>query len=426
MDIKKLMRYTKRGQSAKWFYPQLNTLKKIEKNNTESNKNINNKLNKINKNEIFEMNKTQRPKSNPRFKKVFSPTVTFYSNNNENNNSYQSTMGLTSTTAFSNFRNTIKTVRNEAEKAKFIDENFDKKWDTMENFFKKNELLPKLERNESVKSNISKKISDKDDEKNSYWKRKNRRNILNAFEKTYKEKKLEWKKDEELRELEKKKDEEEKKKIKMYLKEIKNLSRKPQLYIDGYSNRDGKTNERIKQFNKILNGNFYNKTNLNKKLNDFSNKVQYRDREKELYEKELRQHILDEKEKARQNELEYQTCLKIWANLDNEEVGKDIEFNYQVIAGQINTKTEIDPYKEYLEFYNIINEREEEIKKKNIEKLKKQIDHNNKNKKRDFNLGIKKEKEKFEDEKKNEENDIQKDDKILRKRIQIKSQQKNE
>ena len=28
MDIKKLMRYTKRGQSAKWFYPQLNTLKK--------------------------------------------------------------------------------------------------------------------------------------------------------------------------------------------------------------------------------------------------------------------------------------------------------------------------------------------------------------------------------------------------------------
>ena len=134
------MRYTKRGQSAKWFYPQLNTLKK-NINNTESNKNINNN---INKDEIFQMNKTQRPKSNPRFKKVFSPTVTFYSNNNENNNSYQSTMGVTSTTAFSNFRNTIKTVRNEAEKVKFIDENFDKKWDTMENFFKKNELLPKL------------------------------------------------------------------------------------------------------------------------------------------------------------------------------------------------------------------------------------------------------------------------------------------
>ena len=55
-------------------------------------------------------------------------------------------MGLRSTTCFSNFRNTIQTIRNEAEKVKFIDENFDKKWDTMENFFKKNEILPKLEK----------------------------------------------------------------------------------------------------------------------------------------------------------------------------------------------------------------------------------------------------------------------------------------
>ena len=39
---------------------------------------------------------------------------------------------------------------------------------------------------------------------------------------------------------------------------------------------------------------------------------------------------------------------------------------------------------------------------------------------------MKKEEEKYEDNKKEEINNIKKDEKILRKRIQIKSQQKNE
>jgi len=50
------------------------------------------------------------------------------------------TMGMTSTTSFSNFRNTIKTVKNEAEMIKYIDQNFDMKRKTMEGFFKRNTL----------------------------------------------------------------------------------------------------------------------------------------------------------------------------------------------------------------------------------------------------------------------------------------------
>ena len=54
------------------------------------------------------------------------------------------TMGMTSTTAFSNFRNTIKTVKNEAEMIKYLDQNFDRKRKTMEGFFKRN-ALPSIE-----------------------------------------------------------------------------------------------------------------------------------------------------------------------------------------------------------------------------------------------------------------------------------------
>ena len=427
IDIKKLMRYTKRGKSAKWFYP-----------------NINNTLNKKEEEKIIENKKEikeeERPKSNNvKFKKVFSPTLTFYSNNNDINNSIQSTMGLTSTTGFSNFRNTIQTIRNEAEKVKFIDENFDKKWDTMENFFKKNELLPKLEKNDSVKSTLSKNDNlNEDNNKNNrnfYW-RRNRRNILNAFEKTYKEKKIEWKKDEEKRELEKKKEEEERIKIKNYLKEIKGISRKPQLYIDCYSKRDGKTNQRITQFNNLLNGNYYNKKNLENKVSDFFNKIQYKEKEKELFEKELHKQILEQR-KTKESELQFEMCKKIWANLDNEEIGEDVIFNYQVNGGQINNTVKIDPYKEYLEFYNIMSERESF--RKEIQSLKNEIDFNNKNKNKfHINNGIKNEDKKNEksndkilykfnnknDEKKNGKKENEKNDKIIRKRIQIKSQRK--
>ena len=41
--------------------------------------------------------------------------------------------------------------------------------------------------------------------------------------------------------------------------EIQSLKRKPQLYIDLYSKRDGITNKRIEEFNKTLNRTFFNK-----------------------------------------------------------------------------------------------------------------------------------------------------------------------
>ena len=51
---------------------------------------------------------------------------------------------MTNTTTFINFRNTIKTVKNETEMIKYIDQNFNRKRKTMEGFFKRN-TLPNIE-----------------------------------------------------------------------------------------------------------------------------------------------------------------------------------------------------------------------------------------------------------------------------------------
>ena len=121
IDIRKLMKYTRRGKSA---FAKLNKNFKNLKNMT--NQNI---------------------KTKPIFKNV-SPSQTFYSKfivdsnylPNSNISLQSTTMGLTSRTNFIDYKNTIKTVKNEAEKVRFLDENFDKKRDTMESFFKQNEL----------------------------------------------------------------------------------------------------------------------------------------------------------------------------------------------------------------------------------------------------------------------------------------------
>ena len=144
-----------------------------------------------------------------------------------------------------------------------------------------------------------------------------------------------------------------------------------------------------------------------------------------------------EQRKTKESELQLEMCKKIWANLDNEEIGEDVIFNYQVNGGQINNTVKIDPYKEYLEFYNIMSERESF--RKEIQSLKNEIDFNNKNKNKfHINNGIKNEDKKNEksndkilykfhnknDEKKNGKKENEKNDKIIRKRIQIKSQRK--
>ena len=112
----KLMKYTKRG-NQKWFKKELKS-KGFKSNH---------KLVK------------KQPELRPLFNSTNSTRTNFYKGitdiNNTDLNSVSNEQNKTSSSFFTNYKNTIKTVRNEADKARYICQNFDKKIKTMENFF---------------------------------------------------------------------------------------------------------------------------------------------------------------------------------------------------------------------------------------------------------------------------------------------------
>ena len=318
IDVRKLMKYTKRGRrSAKYF----------------SSRHYNS--NRLNKKKEINNLKNKRPKTSHKIN--FSPYDKLYNNYNSDmdllndNKSQNNTFNLSSTIGFSNFKNTIKTVKNEAQKSKLLDNNFDKKWDTMEEFFKNNNLQ-KLSRPETAKAIFNNNIIDFDD---NSW-RKKKRNITSALSKnsTLNNK-------EEINEDNRN-----------FLKEIRNFSQKSKLINNPKINiylrpKGGFKNKKVKK------GIF--------KTND-----QYTYKGKELTEKELAKQMM----KKRENELEDEVCEKIRTNLNNEDEGEDIQLNYQVNGEKIKVNSQFDPYNEFLEFKNIIKQREEEIKRKNMEELR--------------------------------------------------------
>ena len=318
IDVRKLMKYTKRGRrSAKYF----------------SSRHYNS--NRLNKKKEINNLKNKRPKTSHKIN--FSPYDKLYNNYNSDmdllndNKSQNNTFNLSSTIGFSNFKNTIKTVKNEAQKSKLLDNNFDKKWDTMEEFFKNNNLQ-KLSRPETAKAIFNNNIIDFDD---NSW-RKKKRNITSALSKnsTLNNK-------EEINEDNRN-----------FLKEIRNFSQKSKLI----------NNPKISIYLRPKGG-FKNKK---VKKGIFKTNDQYTYKGKELTEKELAKQMM----KKRENELEDEVCEKIRNNLNNEDEGEDIQLNYQVNGEKIKVNSQFDPYNEFLEFKNIIKQREEEIKRKNMEELR--------------------------------------------------------
>ena len=278
-----------------------------------------NKLNKKNENN---QNK-KRPKSNQ--KTISSPTNTLYNysnytdfdqiNNNNLNNDLESKL------SFSNYKNTIKTVKNEAQKANLINKNFDYKWKTMENFFQN-----KFYRPETSKIPLNNNNNINEDQS---WRSNKTRNITSA-----KSKNIEF---EEIN----------------YLKEIRNLSKGSKLI----------SNPKYNIYTKP-------KGNFGKKVKKENYKIKVSEKNKgEMVDTNL----IMKNRRRKENEKEDEICEKIRNNLNEEEEGENIEFNYQVNGERININSKIDPYKEFLEFKNIIVQREEEIKRKELEELNKRF-----------------------------------------------------
>jgi hypothetical protein len=301
-DVRKLMKYTKRGRRSAKLYSQGHFYNKLNK------KNENNK---------------KRPKSNQ--KTISSPTNTLYNysnytdfdqiNNNNLNNDLESKL------SFSNYKNTIKTVKNEAQKANLINKNFDYKWKTMENFFQN-----KFYRPETSKIPLNNNNNINEDQS---WRSNKTRNITSA-----KSKNIEF---EEIN----------------YLKEIRNLSKGSKLI----------SNPKYNIYTKP-------KGNFGKKVKKENYKIKVSEKNKgEMVDTNL----IMKNRRRKENEKEDEICEKIRNNLNEEEEGENIEFNYQVNGERININSKIDPYKEFLEFKNIIVQREEEIKRKELEELNKRF-----------------------------------------------------
>ena len=400
IDIIKLMRYTKRG-NKKWFQEELkkksvkrlnelpirpkshldskNTIKRktIYENNEKNSKNMKEEINKEKlirpKSHLDSKRKTTMCENNG--KKQINMKIEINKENeiveSENiNNKIDFTIpNKNKSNSFSNFKNTIKTVRNEAEKAFFLDENFDKKKDTMDALFN-NKLLPKIEdyenliqKNAKQKPKLRKNIDIEKTNEEEYGENKNKkdnkksllRHEINSFSK----KKLTWTREDFLREQSKKKDKNVLEETKKYLKEIKEVQKK--------ANKEESINQCINIFNKYLSehNDFYKKKNnvnnkkpIKKNIN--KNMVELQNKKEE-----------EKKKKKEEERINYLELLeKMRENLEKEEDEEDIQLNFQykLYKGFVKeTNLGLNAYNDYLELLEIAKER----------KLKGDYDYNN-------------------------------------------------
>ena len=351
IDIIKLMRYTKRG-NKKWFREELKkkSAKRLSAFQTRPKFSYN--MNYNNSNHVPEDIMFENLKENE------NNYIIYLSNLNNNNGN-----------KFSDFKNTIKTVRNEAQKVYFLGDNFEKKKNSMNLLFD-TKMLPKIEDYENIiqknakkRPKVSKNVdiekTDEDEYGENKKKKDKKKNLLRHEINSFSKKKLTWTKEDFLREQSKKKDKDVLEETKKYLKEVKEVQKK--------ANKGESINQCINIFNKYLSeqSDIYNKKNetstkktikrnINKNLIELQNK---KEEEKKKKKEEERINYLELVEKMREN-------------LEKEEDEEDIQLNFQykLYKGFVKeTNLSLNAYNDYLELLEIAKQR----------KLKGEYDYNN-------------------------------------------------
>ena len=365
VDIMKLMRYTKRG-NKKWFK-----------------KGLKNKEFK----QIPKLNQKQQPELKPIFKSINTTTNNFHKNKTDLENINLSTgqnniYNKTDSNFFNNYKNTIKTVRNEADKASHMTQNFDTKMKTMENFFN-TKNLPKIEEYDNIinhthyfahnklSNNVTVNSLKKDKfgyDRNSL---DNQKEIFESYNTAYLNKKIFWEQEDRKKELIKKNKEAEIEDTKNFLKEIKRIGRKPNFYTDPYSTRDSNINSLIQIFNETLTDEFYSKKKMESKVNEFNSLMEEKEKEKKLHEEYMNKMMIEEEKKMREKDISYQIFSKMKEKLrkenDEENKGEDIDFNYKLFLskGLVSNKIKTDPYLDYKEFFQYEKEKQKQLNMEN-------------------------------------------------------------
>ena len=351
IDILKLMKYTKRG-NKRWFQDELK--KKSQK-----------RLSAIYR-RTHNFSKTSHPPSGHKIK-----YETNYKSKEKDNDSIDSTNSdkLKKTNTFSNFRNTIKTIKNEAAKVPYITDNFLKKRDAM-NAILNDKYLPKIEEYEkeinSIQRNINRvnKNNIIDEEKNkedeSKKKKDKLKDLTQHYLNSFAKKKLTWTREDFLREQYKKKEKNVLLETKKYLKEIKEVQKK--------ANKGQAISKCLNIFNEYL---VHHNQMMNKK-----NKIEETKKPvKKIINKNLIE-LQNKKEEERKKRAEeerinyFELFDKMRDYLEKEEDDEDVQLNFQykLCKGLVQeTNLSANAYNDYLELMEIAKER----------KLKGDYDYNN-------------------------------------------------
>ena len=396
VDMKTLIKYTKRG-NRKWF---LNNIKEISKKRRNSfreriihKKHLYNKIYKRSKLNTANIRKSQS--DNNFFDKEKEKSI-----DNSNSNDIIDNMEKTNYTTFSNFRNTLKTVRNEANNIRKIEQNFDMKRRTMSEFFSRMNLpeikeyeqeLSKTRNNFNMLNNNNldkignktyyvqssrklnaKKINNKNSLKIAHnSSKKNVKNnkfispkIFSDLLHTYNDKKKIWQNEDLIKENIKKEKLSHIAKTKKYLEEMSKFKRKPNLYIDPYSKRDGLVNNRIKLLTRSLSLPIYNQKKFQNRIDEFNNFIEQKEREIISNNKIMAETLKKEKSKLEEKDVQIQTKQKMKKNLEKEAKNKnqedDIKFDYKFIPTLKATKkkNKNKSYKDYQEFFEIVKNKQ--------------------------------------------------------------------
>ena len=203
---------------------------------------------------------------------------------------------------------TVNFLKTEANNCLYLDEKLNQKKENLDMFLK-SVYLPNIDEYETnINSkfvvtgtnstlNMFKDRNSKIEQMNSTTK-KGKRNLADDFRRIFENKKDKWK--EEDKEIEDYHKIEQLKLIDTnnYLKTVKSINRKNQMYIDDYSRRDNSTNNKIQEFNKLLGTRtFYNKKNMNIQLQRFISL-------KDQIEKEKEEELLMEENQRKEEEEE--------------------------------------------------------------------------------------------------------------------------
>ena len=396
VDMKTLIKYTKRG-NRKWF---LNNIKEISKKRQNSfrerithKKHLYNKIYKRSKLNTANIRKSQS--DNNFFDKEKEKSI-----DNSNSNDIIDNMEKTNYTTFSNFRNTLKIVRNEANNIRKIEQNFDMKRRTMSEFFSRMNLpeikeyeqeLSKTRNNFNMLNNNNldkidnktyyvqssrklnaKKINNKNNLKIAHnSSKKNVKNnkfispkIFSDLLHTYNDKKKIWQNEDLIKENIKKEKLSHIAKTKKYLEEMSKFKRKPNLYIDPYSKRDGLVNNRIKLLTRSLSLPIYNQKKFQNRIDEFNNFIEQKEREIISNNKIMAETLKKEKSKLEEKDVQIQTKQKMKKNLEKEAKNKnqedDIKFDYKFIPTLKATKkkNKNKSYKDYQEFFEIVKNKQ--------------------------------------------------------------------